>query len=79
MNGLNRMQKPPAQPSSADYMSAIDRIRAREGMQQAMDIGNATLRAVASLRAALSAWTNKLKRRAAPGRILAKTGVTYFD
>jgi hypothetical protein len=71
MNGLNRMQNQPAQSSAADYMSAIDRIRAREGMQQAMDMGNATLRAVGGLRAALNAWTKRLKRRTAPSRILA--------
>jgi len=79
MNGLDRMQDPLVQRSAADYMSAIDRIRAREGMQQAVDMGNATLRTVASLRAAWSAWTKRVKRRAAPGRVLAKTGVTYVD
>ena len=79
MNRLDRMRNLPAQPSAANYMSAIDRIRAREGMQQAMDMGHATLRAVASLRAALKACTKTLKRRTAPSRILAKTGMTHFD
>jgi hypothetical protein len=75
MNGPNRSQDLFARPSVSDYMNAIDRLRAREGMQQAMDMANATLRAVARLRAAFNAWTDRL----APRRILAKTGVTYFD
>ena len=79
MNGSNRTQDLFARPSVSDYMNAIDRLRAREGMQQAMDTANATLRAVAGLRAGLSAWTQRLRRRTAPRSILAKTGVTYFD
>jgi hypothetical protein len=78
MNGLNRNENRLAQPSAADYLTAIDKFRAREGMQQAMGMANATLRAVARLRAAMNAFT-KRPSRGTPGRVLAKTGVTYFD
>jgi len=79
MNGQSRTRDGLGQPSAADYMSAFDKARARAGMQQAMDLGNATLRAVAKLRAALHGFTRGSGNGTAPKRILAKTGVTYFD
>jgi hypothetical protein len=79
MNEPNRTQDGLAQPSAADYMSAIDKVRAYEGAQQALEMGNATLRAVASLRTTLHAFAKRLSRGTAPKRILAQTGVTYVD
>ena len=64
MNGLNRTHDWLAETSAADYMSAIDKVRAYEGAQQALEMGNATLRAVASLRTALAAFTKRLSRGA---------------